>query len=1111
VAITHFTPQLISRADGRSAVLSAAYRHCAKMAFEAENRTVDYTAKRNMVHEEFVLPANAPQWARAMVAENTVAGASEIFWNQVEAFEKRSDAQLSKEYIIALPIELTTEQNIALMRQFVAEHIVAAGMVADWVYHDDPGNPHVHLMTSLRPLTEDGFGLKRVSLHGENGVPLRNRAGKIVYKLWAGDKKDFLAVRQGWLDLQNHHLALAGLDVRVDGRSYAERGIDIVPTTHVGVAAKAIERKAKRRGWRPDLDRLRLFEEQRQVSAEQIMLRPETVLDIVSREKSVFDDRDVAKVLHRYVGDPSMFAVLMARILQSPEAIRLEREGIDFATGVRTPDRYTTRELIRIEAEMARRTIRLAEAGTFGVNDEIRNTVLDRHAMLSDEQRTAIAHVTTAGRAAAVVGRAGAGKTTMMRAAREVWEAAGYQVVGGTLAGKAAEGLEQEAGIASRTLASWELAWSKGRSTLDSRMVFVLDEAGMVASRQMATFVEAVSRAGAKLVLVGDAEQLQPIEAGAAFRALVDRMGYAELETIYRQKTQWMRDASLDLARGRVRKALVAYHKHGHLKGAGLKTQAVAALIDDWSRDYDPAKSHLILAHRRADVRALNDMARGRLVSAGFVGAGHEFRTEDGDRRFAAGDQIVFLRNEASLGVKNGMIGRVIDAAPGRFTAEIGEGDRRRRVEVDQRFYRNVDHGYATTIHKAQGATVDRVKVLASLSLDKHLTYVALTRHREDVALYYGRKSFGKAGGLVALLSQRNAKETTLDYERGALYRDALRFAANRGLHVMRVARTLVSDRVRWARRQKQRIDDLTARLRAVGARLGFFDPREVPPISRKKEAAPMLPGVTTWPKSVAEAVEDKILADAACRKQWQEVSSRFALVFANPEVTFKAMNFDAVLHDPATRKATLDRLTTTPASFGDLRGDKGMLAGKAAAKARREAEANVATLSREIERYARLRGEALRKYDTEERALRLRVTVDVPALSPAATLVLERVRDAIDRNDLPNALAFALSNKMVAAEIEGFNKALVERFGDGAFLSNRAKEPKGAAFDAASAGLRENERPTLATMWPMLRAAQQLAAQQKLAAEAAKKVESQRQVEREDPRQTQNRGMAMK
>ncbi len=145
MAITHFTPQLISRADGRSAVLAAAYRHCAKMTFEAEGRTVDYTAKRGMVHEEFLLPADAPQWARAMVADRSVAQASEAFWSKVEGFEKRADAQLSKEYIIALPIELTTAQNIALMRQFVAEHILPAGHHCRLGLPRRSGNPHAHL------------------------------------------------------------------------------------------------------------------------------------------------------------------------------------------------------------------------------------------------------------------------------------------------------------------------------------------------------------------------------------------------------------------------------------------------------------------------------------------------------------------------------------------------------------------------------------------------------------------------------------------------------------------------------------------------------------------------------------------------------------------------------------------------------------------------------------------------------------------------------------------------------------------------------------------------------------------------------------------------------
>ena len=102
------------------------------------------------------------------------------------------------------------------------------------------------------------------------------------------------------------------------------------------------------------------------------------------------------------------------------------------------------------------------------------------------------------------------------------------------------------------------------------------------------------------------------------------------------------------------------------LMGSELKAEAVSNLIADWNRDYDPAKTSLILAHLRRDVRMLNDLAREKLVERGIVEDGHAFKTDDGIRKFAAGDQIVFLKNEGSLGVKNGMLAKVVEAAPGR-------------------------------------------------------------------------------------------------------------------------------------------------------------------------------------------------------------------------------------------------------------------------------------------------------------------------------------------------------------------------------------------------------------------------------------------------------------
>lgn len=1186
MAITHFTPQIIGRAEGRSAVLSAAYRHCAKMEHEAEARMVDYSAKRNLAHEEFLLPADAPDWARALIADRSVSGAAEAFWNKVEAFEKRADAQFAKEFIVALPIELTREQSIALFRQFVTEQVLPRGQIADWVLHDEPGNPHVHLMTTLRPLTQTGFGAKKIAVIGPGDQPVRTKAGKIQYRLWAGEKTEFLQQRQGWLDLQNQHLALAGLGIQVDGRSYAERGIDIVPTPHIGVGAKAMGRKGDVTGRAADLERLAQHEVARQINARRIEARPDLVLEMLTQERSVFDERDVAKVLHRYVDDAGSFQNLLTRVLQSPQCLALDVEHIDLTTGLRVPAKLTTPDMVRTETDMVNRARFLARAKSHGVREKVLAGLLARHDRLSPEQRTAIEHVAGGERIATVVGRAGAGKTTMMKAAREAWETGGYRVVGGALAGKAAEGLAMEAGIESRTLASWELAWEQGKSVLDDKTVFVLDEAGMVASRQMARFVEAVSNAGAKLVLVGDADQLQPIEAGAAFRVIADRIGYAELGTIYRQREAWMRLASIDLAHGQVERALDAYDRESLVQTAWSRDDAIASLVEDWNRDLDPGKPSLILAYLRRDVRTLNELARGKLVERGLVGEGFAFRTEDGERHFAAGDRIVFLRNEGSLGVKNGMMAKVREAAPGRLVAEIGEGEASRRVDIDQRFYRNLDHGYATTIHKAQGATVDDVRVLASRNMDRHLTYVALTRHRDAARLYVGMNEFTRRGGILVdhgaapfkndpskrdsyfvtletgegkqstiwgvdleralkqanaqigdrigldhkgsekvqlpdgklvdrhawevvdvralamsrlaeRLSRDGAKETTLDYTEGRFFRQVLGFANNRGLHLMRVARTLVRDRLAWTLRQKSRLAQLGESLRSIGVRLGLVDVGQSVNSQTTERAETMVKGVTSFAISINDAAEQKLQSDAALTKQWDELSNRIRLVYADPEAAFRAMRFEAVISNATEAQRRLQQIEQTPEAFGAMRGKEGLFASRSDRKEREVATVNTPALRRDIERYLLMREAALNKLTAREQAERQRVSIDIPALSLSAAIVLEKVRDAIDRNDLPAALGFALADRVAKAEIDAFNRQVSERFGERALLSIGAKEAQGPAFDKAALGLSAGEKQKLATAWPMLRAGQQLAAHERTT-QALKEAETLRQAQRQ-------------
>lgn len=241
-----------------------------------------------------------------------------------------------------------------------------------------------------------------------------------------------------------------------------------------------------------------------------------------------------------------------------------------------------------------------------------------------------------------------------------------------------------------------------------------------------------------------------------------------------------------------------------------------------------------------------------------------------------------------------------------------------------------------------------------------------------------------------------------------------------------------------------------------------------------------MVAGITRFESSVADTVSERLDADPALKKQWEEVSIRFRYVFADPETAFRAMNFDAVLADRDMARQTLQKLKAEPASIGPLRGKTGILASKTEREARRVAEVNVSALKRDLERYLQMRESAVERHETQEKALRQRVSIDIPALSPEARTVLERVRDAIDRNDLPAALAYALSNRETKLEIDEFNKAVAERFGERTLLTNASREPSGKLYDKLSEGLTYQEKARLKEAWPIMRAAQQLAAHER-------------------------------
>ena len=776
MAIYHFSAKVIQRSKGRSAVASAAYRAAEWLHDDVLGRDHDYTAKAGVVHSEILLPDDAPnRWLdRAAL------------WNEVEAVERRHDAVLAREVEFAIPRELSQAEGIALAQDFVREQFVARGMVADLNVHwttagDGEAQPHAHVMLSMRSVDGDGFGKK------ERG--------------W-NDRGLLVGWRERWAELANARLAELDHDVRIDHRSYRDQGIDLEPQNKIGPAGA-------RRGQRgEDAERAAEHRAIARRNGEALLAEPEAALRMLTQGRSTFSKQELARLVHRHTDGAEQFAAVMAVVTASRE---MQWVGVDG----RGQARYSTREMLACERRMEWAAATVAEGAAHRVLPAVGRQALTaaqgRGLVLGDGQRDAFRHVTSGQDLALVVGYAGTGKSAMLGVARGAWEAAGYRVRGAALSGIAAEGLEGGSGIESRTLASLEYGWKEGRDLLTGRDVLVIDEAGLVGSRQMERVLSAAAKAGAKVVLVGDPEQLQAIEAGAAFRALADRHGAVEISEVRRQREAWQCEATRELATGRTGEALGRYERAGSVQGAATREAACAALVGAWdaARRESPRQSQVILACTRSEVAELNALARERLRAGGELGAEHQVATERGERGFAAGDRLMFLRNERGLGVKNGTLGTVEGVeAGGRLTVRLdgaGTDGSARRVAFSVRDYGHVDHGYAATIHKAQGVTVDRAHVLASRFMDRHAAYVALTRHRDGVSLHYGRDEFRDGAALARTLGRERLKDTSLDYDgpEAAAYAATV-YAERRGLNPLRPESAILVQEAREAEQQRE-------------------------------------------------------------------------------------------------------------------------------------------------------------------------------------------------------------------------------------------------------------------------------------------------------------------
>jgi conjugative relaxase-like TrwC/TraI family protein len=449
--------------------------------------------------------------------------------------------------------------------------------------------------------------------------------------------------------------------------------------------------------------------------------------DGLTANSSSFDRRAVLQALAEAHPGGARVAALRA----SADALTRSPAVVALATPAHAEPRYSTAELLALEAGILERAERQRGAGVGIAPGEVLGRVLESRPSLSAEQRRMVSVLTGSGDGAqVVVGRAGAGKTFALDAARAAWEASGHPVVGVALAARAAVELQAGAGIPSSTVDRLlaDLERPGPLSGLAPGTVVVVDEAGMLGTRKLARLLDHAEAWGAAVVLVGDPRQLPEVAAGGAFSALARALPVSELKDNRRQAEAWERLALSELRSGSVAEALSAYERSGRLRLAPSADASREAMVDAWWASRRAGEDAMMYALHRADVDDLNARARARLEAAGELGSE---RAEAAGREFAVGDRVMCLRNDYRLGVRNGMVGSVASVDQGDVLLAEGTHLPASYLEAG-----HLTHAYASTVHKAQGATVDRAYLLGSDQLYREAGYVGMSRGRLSNELF---------------------------------------------------------------------------------------------------------------------------------------------------------------------------------------------------------------------------------------------------------------------------------------------------------------------------------------------------------------------------------------
>ena len=750
MAIKYINAGALSRSKGHNSVKSAAYRANEDLYCELTGKTYNYTGKGDCVYKDILLPDSA--YANGLTKENHPFSDRNNLWNAVEEIEnshnRRATALLSMELKVALPKELLKEQQIDLINSFVKDNYLSRfNIAADVCIHDKgDNNPHAHVMFTFREINGNEFCK----------IKLRNLMPQV-----RGHSSNYFVIEdqlsQQWENYQNNYFQKHDIDLVVDQGH-------IKPTIHEGRIDQPdnyAETQAQKN-----------FEIKKE-NIEAVKENHELIIDTLEKRQAVFTKRDIENLVFKSCESEQDYNDVLSKVIASDKLINL-----GYAENGRVS--FTTKGIYHTEVNLADNANGLSGRSGFDISNRAVHQVSNSPKFtLEEEQAQALKYISESGDLCCLVGRAGSGKTHTLKAVKELYENQGYTISGTAIQAKVVHGLTNDAKIESNTIYSILDNYKKGNDQYlpKDKSILVVDEAGMIGLEDLSLIVKMCKEKQMKLVLVGDPDQLQPVSYGAPLRAIMERVGFSEMSVIRRQKDEQDKIATHNLSKGNVGLAIDHYASKDSVTIAGDDLEV--KLLSQWKAyaDKDLSKT-LMIAFTNEQITSLNHHARAYLKDQGVLTDSKiidiEVSNKKLQREFAINDRIVFLKNKNLDGVKvaNGQLATIVNMNNDIIEFKLDEDSKVHTLNTKD--FNNFDHGYATTVHKSQGVTVDNCLVYAKgFGWDRFMSYVAMTRHKYNMHLFADKETYGDLQGLKRQLARTPLRDNVLDYP--------LQFAIRRG------------------------------------------------------------------------------------------------------------------------------------------------------------------------------------------------------------------------------------------------------------------------------------------------------------------------------------------